>query len=89
MPGTEDFLINPYGLMFDEITASSLDGEEAEADEHRHGAQHARVVRYRLPVLRRLGDVKQMRVRKQQDEHHERPKGSETLTLPKKMPSEA
>ena len=25
MPGTEDqFLINPYGLMFDEITASSL-----------------------------------------------------------------
>ena len=24
VPGTEDFLINPYGLMFDEITASSL-----------------------------------------------------------------
>ena len=24
MPGTEDFLINPYGLMFHEITASSL-----------------------------------------------------------------
>ena len=23
-PGTEDFLINPYGLMFDEITASNL-----------------------------------------------------------------
>ena len=30
VPGTEDFLINPYGLMFDEITASTLvkiDGE--------------------------------------------------------------
>ena len=24
VPGTEDFLINPYGLMFDEISASSL-----------------------------------------------------------------
>jgi ribulose-5-phosphate 4-epimerase/fuculose-1-phosphate aldolase len=24
IPGTEEFLINPYGLMFDEITASSL-----------------------------------------------------------------
>ena len=24
MPGTEHFLINPYGMMFDEITASSL-----------------------------------------------------------------
>ena len=24
VPGTEDFLINPYGLMFHEITASSL-----------------------------------------------------------------
>ena len=24
VPGTEDFLINPYGLMFDEITASTL-----------------------------------------------------------------
>ncbi len=24
IPGTEHFLINPYGLMFDEITASSL-----------------------------------------------------------------
>lgn len=24
VPGTEDFLINPYGMMFDEITASSL-----------------------------------------------------------------
>lgn len=24
IPGTHDFLINPYGLMFDEITASSL-----------------------------------------------------------------
>jgi ribulose-5-phosphate 4-epimerase/fuculose-1-phosphate aldolase len=24
IPGTDDFLINPYGLMFDEITASSL-----------------------------------------------------------------
>ena len=24
VPGTHDFLINPYGLMFDEITASSL-----------------------------------------------------------------
>jgi ribulose-5-phosphate 4-epimerase/fuculose-1-phosphate aldolase len=24
VPGSEDFLINPYGLMFDEITASSL-----------------------------------------------------------------
>lgn len=24
VPGTEDFLINPFGLMFDEITASSL-----------------------------------------------------------------
>ena len=24
IPGTEDFLLNPYGLMFDEITASSL-----------------------------------------------------------------
>ena len=24
VPGTEDFLINPYGLMFDEITASNL-----------------------------------------------------------------
>lgn len=24
VPGTEEFLINPYGLMFDEITASSL-----------------------------------------------------------------
>ena len=24
VPGTEDFLLNPYGLMFDEITASSL-----------------------------------------------------------------
>ncbi len=24
IPGTENFLINPYGLMFDEITASSL-----------------------------------------------------------------
>jgi ribulose-5-phosphate 4-epimerase/fuculose-1-phosphate aldolase len=24
VPGTEDFLINPYGLMFEEITASSL-----------------------------------------------------------------
>ena len=24
MPGTEDFLLNPYGLMFDEINASSL-----------------------------------------------------------------
>ena len=24
MPGTEDFLINPYGMMFDEITASNL-----------------------------------------------------------------
>ncbi|HEV3010561.1 MAG TPA: class II aldolase/adducin family protein, partial [Burkholderiales bacterium] len=23
VPGTEDFLLNPYGLMFDEITASS------------------------------------------------------------------
>jgi len=30
VPGTEDFLINPYGMMFDEITASNLvkiDGE--------------------------------------------------------------
>jgi ribulose-5-phosphate 4-epimerase/fuculose-1-phosphate aldolase len=24
VPGTEDFLINPYGLMFDEVTASNL-----------------------------------------------------------------
>ena len=24
VPGSEDFLINPYGLMFEEITASSL-----------------------------------------------------------------
>ena len=24
VPGTEDFLLNPYGLMFDEITASNL-----------------------------------------------------------------
>jgi len=24
VPGTEDFLINPYGMMFHEITASSL-----------------------------------------------------------------
>jgi ribulose-5-phosphate 4-epimerase/fuculose-1-phosphate aldolase len=24
LPGTEEFLINPYGMMFDEITASSL-----------------------------------------------------------------
>ena len=24
VPGTEDFLLNPYGLMFDEITASTL-----------------------------------------------------------------
>jgi ribulose-5-phosphate 4-epimerase/fuculose-1-phosphate aldolase len=24
VPGTEDFLINPYGMMFDEITASNL-----------------------------------------------------------------
>ena len=24
IPGTEDFLINPYGMLFDEITASSL-----------------------------------------------------------------
>ena len=24
VPGTHDFLINPYGMMFDEITASSL-----------------------------------------------------------------
>jgi ribulose-5-phosphate 4-epimerase/fuculose-1-phosphate aldolase len=24
VPGTDDFLLNPYGLMFDEITASSL-----------------------------------------------------------------
>ncbi len=24
VPGTEDFLLNPYGMMFDEITASSL-----------------------------------------------------------------
>ena len=24
VPGTEHFLINPYGMMFDEITASSL-----------------------------------------------------------------
>ena len=24
VPGTEDFLINPFGLMFHEITASSL-----------------------------------------------------------------
>ena len=24
VPGTDDFLINPYGLMFHEITASSL-----------------------------------------------------------------
>jgi len=24
LPGSEDFLINPYGLMFDEITASNL-----------------------------------------------------------------
>src|ERR1041384_5707930 len=24
VPGAEDFLINPYGLMFDEITASNL-----------------------------------------------------------------
>ena len=24
VPGTEDFLINPYGLMFDEITAANL-----------------------------------------------------------------
>src|ERR1041384_1423633 len=24
VPGTHDFLINPYGLMFEEITASSL-----------------------------------------------------------------
>jgi ribulose-5-phosphate 4-epimerase/fuculose-1-phosphate aldolase len=24
VPGTEDFLINPYGMMFDEITASTL-----------------------------------------------------------------
>src|SRR5437868_9193324 len=24
VPGTEEFLINPYGLMFDEITASTL-----------------------------------------------------------------
>src|SRR5258705_5102083 len=24
VPGTEDFLLTPYGLMFDEITASSL-----------------------------------------------------------------
>ena len=30
MPGSEDFLINPYGLMFDEITASNL----VRIDEH-------------------------------------------------------
>src|SRR5204862_4029883 len=30
VPGTEDFLINPYGLMFDEITASSLVRMDAE-----------------------------------------------------------
>jgi ribulose-5-phosphate 4-epimerase/fuculose-1-phosphate aldolase len=30
VPGTEDFLINPYGLMFDEITASSLVRIDAE-----------------------------------------------------------
>jgi len=30
VPGTDDFLINPYGLMFDEITASSL----VKIDEH-------------------------------------------------------
>jgi len=30
MPGGEDFLINPYGLMFDEITASNL----VRIDEH-------------------------------------------------------
>src|SRR6267143_1729653 len=30
VPGTEDFLINPYGLMFDEITASTLVKIDAE-----------------------------------------------------------
>src|ERR1700704_3334395 len=30
VPGTDDFLINPYGLMFDEITASNL----VKIDEH-------------------------------------------------------
>ena len=30
VPGTDDFLINPYGLMFDEITASTL----VKIDEH-------------------------------------------------------
>jgi ribulose-5-phosphate 4-epimerase/fuculose-1-phosphate aldolase len=30
LPGSEDFLINPYGLMFDEITASNL----VRIDEH-------------------------------------------------------
>ncbi|HEX9434381.1 MAG TPA: class II aldolase/adducin family protein [Burkholderiales bacterium] len=30
VPGTEDFLINPYGLMFDEITASTLVRIDAE-----------------------------------------------------------
>ena len=30
VPGSEDFLINPYGLMFDEITASNL----VKIDEH-------------------------------------------------------
>jgi ribulose-5-phosphate 4-epimerase/fuculose-1-phosphate aldolase len=30
VPGTEDFLINPYGMMFDEITASNLVKIDAE-----------------------------------------------------------
>ena len=30
VPGTEDFLINPYGLLFDEITASNLVRIDAE-----------------------------------------------------------
>ena len=38
VPGTEDFLINPYGMMFDEITASNLvkiDGEGKILDDPR------------------------------------------------------
>lgn len=31
VPGSEDFLINPYGLMFDEITASNLCGSTSTA----------------------------------------------------------
>jgi ribulose-5-phosphate 4-epimerase/fuculose-1-phosphate aldolase len=42
VPGTEDFLINPYGMMFDEITASNLVKIDLGRQDPRRPARHRR-----------------------------------------------